>query len=435
MHAIGTTMHIDRANEIAVARKAAGAADPISILGFVAMPTARTPARCPSFGAGEARDVSLLGFVSEVVDVLAVLPQGHALVVVTTSITVTNTVRVADEERSHVPLHAEVNHLTGRFVPQIADTPLGSAAVLVPGALQLLPAPRVLLAPALLFGELAQLPAALPLERANAAPGHDHCSTRIRRHSGQVDFPQVYRRLDGAGSLFRLGNFDADMQSVTPVPAERAGAALFRQREWQGESGSSSAHRQDHPSFFFVDGLCGPLNRIELFRAPGILHAHLWMRLAKLSRGVDIGEEGVDNHLHGLAMQPIPSFSRPLQFVPPRPLHMREARLLVRLHAHVPDPRRLLLCGFQFVHLARRQMIEPIHAHGFHMYVFFFSARKAVMCRSEGKASGVAFIPPPERGGTFRSFFKLGTERGSCISRSLRHRSLAFPRFRLSLCD
>jgi hypothetical protein len=26
------------------------------------------------------------------------------------------------------------------------------------------------------------------------------------------------------------------------------------------------------------------------------------MRLAKLSRGVDVGEEGVDNHLHGLAI-------------------------------------------------------------------------------------------------------------------------------------
>jgi hypothetical protein len=52
-------MHIDRANEIAMASKSTGSTDPISSLGLVFMPTYRTPAAGSSFGAGEAHDVGL----------------------------------------------------------------------------------------------------------------------------------------------------------------------------------------------------------------------------------------------------------------------------------------------------------------------------------------------------------------------------------------
>jgi len=40
----------------------------------VFIPAYRTLATCSSFGASEAHDVGLLGFVGEVVDVFAVLP-------------------------------------------------------------------------------------------------------------------------------------------------------------------------------------------------------------------------------------------------------------------------------------------------------------------------------------------------------------------------
>src|SRR2546421_7259961 len=59
-------MHIDRTHEITVSREPASAACPISSLGLVFMPTARTLARCPSFGASEARDVSRFRFVGEI---------------------------------------------------------------------------------------------------------------------------------------------------------------------------------------------------------------------------------------------------------------------------------------------------------------------------------------------------------------------------------
>ena len=106
-------MHIDRANEIAVAGKAAGVACPGSASGFVTMPTSGTPARCSSFGASEAQDAGLFRFVGQVVDVLAVLPQGHALVVVPAGVTVAHAVRVADEERADLVLDTEVDEPFG----------------------------------------------------------------------------------------------------------------------------------------------------------------------------------------------------------------------------------------------------------------------------------------------------------------------------------
>jgi len=57
---------VERA-QVTVARKAAAAANPISSPGFMTMPAARTAARCASFGAGEAQDAGLRGFMGEAV--------------------------------------------------------------------------------------------------------------------------------------------------------------------------------------------------------------------------------------------------------------------------------------------------------------------------------------------------------------------------------
>ena len=147
-----------------MATKSADSADPISAFGFVFVPAARTPATCSSFGAGEARDAGLFGFVREVVNVLAVFPASHALIVIPASLSLAHAVRIADEERSHLVLDTEVDDLPCGFVSQITDALFGSPAVLVLGALQLLPTAGVLRAATLLFGELAQLSQSLPLE-------------------------------------------------------------------------------------------------------------------------------------------------------------------------------------------------------------------------------------------------------------------------------
>src|SRR5438105_7926483 len=91
---------------------------PLSAFGLVFVTTYRTLATCSSFRASEAQDAGLVGFMSEVVDILAVFPKGHALVVVSSTITGTDTMRIADKESTYLLLATEVDHLSGRFVAQ-----------------------------------------------------------------------------------------------------------------------------------------------------------------------------------------------------------------------------------------------------------------------------------------------------------------------------
>src|SRR6266487_4491212 len=171
MRAIGKRMHIDRADQIAVTGEAAGAADPVSAPGLLLMPTAGTLSTCSSFRASRTRDVSLFGFVGEILDVFAILPQCHALVVVSTLVLLANAMRIANEDRPDLVVNTKVNHVPGGFMACITNTPVRTFADRMLGALQFFPAARVLLAPGLLFGQLPHLPVALPLERADPAPG------------------------------------------------------------------------------------------------------------------------------------------------------------------------------------------------------------------------------------------------------------------------
>ena len=91
-------MHIDRADNVSVADKATVLTAPNPVFGFVLLSTSGTLATCASFGASEAQDVGLCRFVGEIVDIFAIFPQRHALVVVATSITSAHTVRIADEK-------------------------------------------------------------------------------------------------------------------------------------------------------------------------------------------------------------------------------------------------------------------------------------------------------------------------------------------------
>jgi hypothetical protein len=276
------------------------------------MPTSGTAATCSSFGAGEARDAGQFGFVREVVNVLAVFPASHALIVMSASLSPAHAVRIADEERSHVALDTEIDNLPCGLVSQITDALLGSPAVFVLGALQLLPTAGVLRAATLLFGELAQLPQPLPLERADTAPGDKQGLARTCRDGSQMDFTQVYRRLGSTRSVVHLGNLDADMQFKATIPDQRTRPALRRKHERQDEGGAPSAHRQDHSPVHLPYSLGGPMNGVEAFCAPGILHLHPRVLFAQCAGGVDVGEKGAKDGLNRLAMQGIAPFCGPV---------------------------------------------------------------------------------------------------------------------------
>jgi hypothetical protein len=395
MDAEGLLMHIDRPDEVAVAGKATLAARPLSSSGLVLVPAHGTPAAGSSFGAGRAHDAGLPGFMGEIVDVAPILPQRHALVMMPAIVPVADTMRVADEERAHPALDAEVDHRPGGLVPQVAHAPLGPPADFVPGVLQLLPAARVLRATALLPGEPAELPAALPLEGADAASGHDERLARAGRDGGQVDFPQVDRRLDGAGSLTRLRDFHADVQFKAVVPHQNARPGIVRQVERQDEGWVTLAHRQHDAPFALVDGLGRPLERVERLGAPGVLHAPLGMFLAECACGLDGTQEGAEDSLHRLAVQGEAPFGHLVQVFLVRPRRVAHSGLLVGLHTDVPDLGRFHLRLLEASEERGRQVVKSVDSYCFHMYVFFLSARKAE------KPGGIALIPPPGTGRVF----------------------------------
>src|SRR5258708_22502103 len=112
---------------------------PYPASGLMPMPAYRTLAARSSFRASEALDAGLCTFVGEVVDVAAVLPLTHALVVVASFVLLAHPMRVPDEERTNLLSLAKPDHLARGFMAQVAHTPLDAACHLVPGPLQFLP--------------------------------------------------------------------------------------------------------------------------------------------------------------------------------------------------------------------------------------------------------------------------------------------------------
>ncbi len=315
----GTRVHIDRPDEVAVASKATRAAHPGSAFGLVLVPTSRTAATRSSFGAGEARDAGLRGLVSQVGDILAVFPAGHAPVVMAAGILVAHAVRVADEERADLVFHAEVDHLAGRLVPQIAHAPLYPPAYLVLGALEPLPSAGMGGTPGLLPADLPDLLRSPSFERADAAPGHDQGFPGIGGDSSQVYLAQINRRLYRAGSLCRLFRLNADVQLEAVVPHEGTGPGLDRERNRQHDGRSPSPHRQDDTALLQGHRLRGPVDGVEALLSPGVLHPHFRVLPAECAGGFNVGEKGVYDHLHRLAVQGIAPFGLLLQLVAPRP--------------------------------------------------------------------------------------------------------------------
>ena len=75
--------------------------------------------------------MGLFAFVSKVVDIFPLFPQGHTLVVGTPVVTVAYSMWIADEERANFLLYVEVNHLTCGLISLIADTAFSTFALFV----------------------------------------------------------------------------------------------------------------------------------------------------------------------------------------------------------------------------------------------------------------------------------------------------------------
>lgn len=181
MLTIREPMHVHRTYQVSVSLEPTDFAGPLPVFRLLFMPAARTLTRCASFRASEARDVGLFGFVAEIVNILAIFPQRHPLMVVSAVVVVTHTMRIPNEERTDVLLHTEVDHFAGGFVLHITYALFSASALFVVSTLQLLPPARILLAAGLLFRNLPHMPVALSFEGTDTTPSYDDGLTCIRR--------------------------------------------------------------------------------------------------------------------------------------------------------------------------------------------------------------------------------------------------------------
>jgi len=161
-------MHIDAAYDIAMSFEPTFPACPHSALGLVSMPAYRTLATRSSFRASEALDAGLFTLVSEIINILAVFPLGHTLIMMASFVFPSNAMRIADEERANLLLFAKLDDLPGRFMAQITHSTFDSVRHLVPGTLEFLPTAGVLLTLSLFFGNPSVSHVALAFETANA---------------------------------------------------------------------------------------------------------------------------------------------------------------------------------------------------------------------------------------------------------------------------
>lgn len=367
----GQPMHIDTANKVTMSCEPTDLAMPLPITRLVFMPTPRTLATGSSFRASEARNVSLFAFMREVIDVLAIFPQGHPLIMMPSVIVMAYAVRIANKERTDLVGNTEVHHLPAGFMAHVSNTTFSPFANLVPGMLQFLPPAGIPGASALQSCNLPKLLAPLSFERADTTPRDNDGFAAIRRHGSEVDFTQVNGGMDFTRGLFGLRYLNTDVQLKTVIPHQRTGATLLRQVNRQDQRGTASAHWQDNPPHLFADGLCRPANRIEAFAPPGVLHLHLWMLFAQFAGRFDVGKKGMHNHLYRLAMQSEAPFAGLLQGISSRPLAVSNSGVLVKLHAQVPDGCRFHLCVTYALEERGGQMVKGIDTYGIHALSFF----------------------------------------------------------------
>src|SRR5713226_7901634 len=121
----------------------------------------------PRSEASEALDAGLCTLVGEIVDVLAIFPLRHTLVVVASSVLLPHPMRVADEQGPNLMLLTEVDHLPRGFMPKLTYPPFYTTAHPVLGTLQFSPAAGVLLTTRLLLGNLPMPHVALAFETAD----------------------------------------------------------------------------------------------------------------------------------------------------------------------------------------------------------------------------------------------------------------------------
>ena len=116
------------------------------------------------------------------------------------------------------------------------------------------------------------------------------------------------------------------------------------------------------------------LDGVLPFFAPRIFHAHLGVLPTQFAGGFNRAKEGAQDGLHRLAVQSEAPFGQLVQIMLAGPAGMAHSRLLVDVHAPVPDLGRLHLRRFEAAEGHGREASQAMHANCLHMFLFFFFA-------------------------------------------------------------
>ncbi|CAI9084955.1 protein of unknown function [Candidatus Methylacidiphilum fumarolicum] len=139
----------------------------------MAMAAFRTPAGGAALVPGEARDAGLLRLLHQIVQILAVFPLAHPLVVTASASASTHPIRVAGEDGLNSMIQAEVHDLPDAFVTQVANPAFMTQRRLRSGSSELAPTAGALLASGALFLDFAEMLAVQPLDGSHSPPRND----------------------------------------------------------------------------------------------------------------------------------------------------------------------------------------------------------------------------------------------------------------------
>ncbi len=179
-------------------------------------------------------------------------------------------------------------------------------------------------------------------------------------------FSEVHRGLVAARGMLSLRDLDTDMQLKALVPHQPTRPTVLWQIKRQDKRGTTSTHRQDHEARLVAHGLSRPADRVKALRAPGILHPHLRVCLAELTRRLHVGKEGMSHHLHRLAMQSKACFRGLLQLIASGPFRMGLTCGFMGVHTQVPRLGGFHLSDFQTPEQCAREMIKAVDFDGIH---------------------------------------------------------------------
>ncbi len=300
--------------------KAAPGADPVPALGFVTMAASRTPGARSPLRPGEARDAGLCAFMPQVIDVLAVFPLRHALVVFAPGTALAHAVGIAHEEARHVVCFAKLDNLPRALVAQVADAPLEARGQDVAALAQALPSPRAFLAARQEPGELGVHLVLAPLFAADAPARDDETVAVVGGDGTLVNFAQIDRGVNRALDRGGLGPFKAKVRLVVrPVPDDFAGRRFIQPIGFlEDDRGAAPPHGQDDAIPLNCHGLFRPHQGIERFVPVGIADV-LVAVFAPFPRRFDVAKKRAAHALNGLRMQRKPPFGEEMQIERPRP--------------------------------------------------------------------------------------------------------------------